>query len=879
MQFQRCCCPDVGSQHQDGEQVEVPLTQAQQIGASRRNKAMSSTFTDTPDLSRPASSGDLQRTGLAANDLYEGITEHLFFSLGRRVDSASPYDFYLALSYAIRDRLMSRQLATQDALRAHQRPRAVAYLSAEFLIGPQLGNNLLMLGIQAEAAAALQRFGINDIEQILNLEEEPGLGNGGLGRLAACFLESLATLEIPATGYGIRYEFGIFDQAIRDGWQVEITDKWLKGGWPWELVQPSMSCRVGFGGHTEVWHDDQGHHRVRWIPSEQAIGIPHDVPVLGYRVNTCNRLRLWKAEAAEAFDFHAFNSGDFYGAVEQKVSSETLSKVLYPNDGNDAGRRLRLMQQFFFVSCSLQDMLRNLRNRDIAVQEFATHWAVQLNDTHPAIAVAELMRLLVDEHHLAWDQAWEITCRSIAYTNHTLLPEALETWDLGLFASLLPRHLELIYEINARFLQQVRIRFPGDGELLARVSIIAEQGNKAVRMANLATVAAHHVNGVAALHSDLVRTDLLADFARLQPERFTNVTNGVTPRRWVALANPALNELLRETIGPDWPAREQEWLRLEALQADPAFLARWEASKLEAKRRLAALIADRTEQLVDPTSLFDVQVKRIHEYKRQHLNALQLVVQYLRIKQGDTSAMVPRSVLFGGKAAPGYYMAKLIIRFINGIGEVINNDPDCKGLLKVIFLPDYNVKLGERVYPAADLSEQISTAGLEASGTGNMKFSMNGALTIGTLDGANVEIRQQVGADNFFLFGKTVEEIRQLRGHYRPWEWLERLPALQEAFALIEQGYFSGGDRDLFRPLLDKLRGHDPFFVLADFDDYVQAQSRVDAVWLDRRRWTTMSLLNTARSGFFSSDRAIRDYANSIWKVHPLTPSLTSGTV
>jgi starch phosphorylase len=838
---------------------------------------MSSTFTDATDLPLPSSYGDPERTGLGANDLFEGITEHLFFTLGRRVDNASPHDFYLALSYAVRDRLMCRQLASQDALWAHPKPRAVAYLSAEFLIGPQLGNNLLMLGIQAEAAAALQRFGIQDIEQILALEEEPGLGNGGLGRLAACFLESLATLEIPASGYGIRYEFGIFDQAIRDGWQVEITDKWLRGGWPWELVQPSMSCRVGFGGYTEVWHDDQGHHRVRWIPSEQAIGIPHDVPVLGYRVNTCNRLRLWKAEAAEAFDFHAFNSGDFYGAVEQKVSSETLSKVLYPNDGNEAGRRLRLMQQFFFVSCSLQDMLRNLHNRGIAVQEFATHWAVQLNDTHPAIAVAELMRLLVDEHQLAWDQAWEITCRSIAYTNHTLLPEALETWNLGLFASLLPRHLELIYEINARFLQQVRMRFPGDGDLLARVSIIAEQGGKAVRMANLATVAAHHVNGVAALHSDLVRTDLLADFARLQPERFTNVTNGVTPRRWVALANPALNKLMLETLGADWPAREQEWLRLEALQADSAFLARWEASKLEAKRRLAALIAERTDLLVDPTSLFDVQVKRIHEYKRQHLNALRLVVQYLRIKQSESVGMVPRTVIFGGKAAPGYAMAKLIIRFINGIAAVINNDPDCKGLLKVVFLPDYNVKLGEKVYPAADLSEQISTAGLEASGTGNMKFTMNGALTIGTLDGANVEIRQQVGADNFFLFGKTVEEIRQLRGHYRPWEWLERLPALQEAFALIERGHFSCGERDLFRPLLDQLRGQDPFFVLADFDDYDQAQSRVDDVWLDRRRWTTMSLLNTARSGFFSSDRSIRDYASSIWNVHPITSSITSG--
>ena len=826
---------------------------------------MSSTFADAPDLPRPSSYGDPERTGLGAKDLFEGITEHLFFTLGRRVDSAGPHDFYLAFSYAVRDRLMSRHLAYKDALRAHQRPRAVAYLSAEFLIGPQLGNNLLMLGIQAEAAEALRSFGIHDIEQILALEEEPGLGNGGLGRLAACFLESLATLEIPATGYGIRYEFGIFDQLIRDGWQVEITDKWLRGGWPWELVQPSKSCRVGFGGHTEVWHDDHGRDRVRWIPSEQAIGIPHDVPVLGYRVNTCNRLRLWRAEAAEAFDFHAFNNGDFYGAVEQKVSSETLSKVLYPNDGTDAGRRLRLMQQVFFVSCSLQDMLRNLRKRGIAVQEFATHWAVQLNDTHPAIAVAELMRLLVDEHHLEWDQAWDITCRSIAYTNHTLLPEALETWDL-------------ILEINARFLQQVRMRFPGDGELLARVSIIAEQGGKAVRMAHLATVAAHHVNGVATLHSDLVRTDLLADFARLNPEQFTNVTNGVTPRRWVALAHPSLNELLRETIAEGWPAREQEWQRLETFQSDPAFLARWEACKLEAKRRLAALIADRSDQVVDPTSLFDVQVKRIHEYKRQHLNALRLVVQYLRIKQGDTTAMVPRTVIFGGKAAPGYFTAKLIIRFINGIAEVINSDPDAKGLMKVIFLPDYNVKLGEKVYPAADLSEQISTAGLEASGTGNMKCTMNGALTIGTLDGANVEIRQQVGADNFFLFGRTSEEIHHLRGQYRPWEWLERLPALQEALALIEQGHFSGGDRDLFRPLMDQLRGQDLFFVLADFDDYLRAQSQVDQVWLDRRRWTTMSLLNTARSGHFSSDRAIREYATSIWKVDPLTFSMTSGT-
>ena len=827
-------------------------------------------------LPEPSSYGDPQRNGLSSDDLFDGITEHLFFTLGRRASGASRHDLYMALSHAVRDRLMTRHLAYKDALRA-QRPKAVAYLSAEFLIGPQLGNNLLMLGIQRQAAEALARFGISDIEEVLDVEEEPGLGNGGLGRLAACFLESLASLEIPATGYGIRYEFGIFDQLIQDGWQVEITDKWLKGGWPWELVHPDKSCLVGFGGHTESFHDDGGHYRVRWVPAVHAIGIPHDVPVLGYRVNTCNRLRLWRAEAAEAFDFQTFNTGDFYGAVEEKVGSETLSKVLYPNDGTDAGRRLRLQQQYFFVSCSLQDMLRNLQQRGIAVQEFPEHWAVQLNDTHPAIAVAELMRLFLDEHHLGWDLAWDLTARSIAYTNHTLLPEALETWDLGLFASLLPRHLELIYEINARFLQKVRMAFPTEPAILSRVSIIDERGGKAVRMANLATVAAHHVNGVAALHSTLVKKDLLPDFAQLHPERFTNVTNGVTPRRWMALANPPLNDLLTETLGEGWPARPDALLGLEALQNDSGFLERWAACKLACKRRLAALIDRQSRLLVDPTSLFDVQVKRIHEYKRQHLNALQVVVQYLRIKHGITNGLVPRTVIFGGKAAPGYFMAKLIIRFINGIAEVINNDPETRGLLKVVFLADYNVKLGEKVYPAADLSEQISTAGLEASGTGNMKFTMNGALTIGTLDGANVEIREQVGADNFFLFGHTTDQIAALRERYRPWEVLSTMPLLAEAFALIEQGHFSNGDREIFCPLVDNLRGLDPYFVLADFQDYLRAQDSVSNTWVDRGRWNAMSLLNTARSGFFSSDRSIREYAEKIWNVKPLLIAMTNG--
>jgi starch phosphorylase len=781
----------------------------------------------------------------------------------------------MALSYAVRDRLMTRYLAGIEAIGANPK-RIVAYLSAEFLIGPQLGNNLLMLGIQKEAAEALRQFGINDIEEILDVEEDPGLCNGGLGRLAACFLESLATLEIPATGYGIRYEFGIFDQLIRDGWQVEITDKWLKAGWPWEIPHPDQACFVGFGGHTESYRDQSGAYRVRWIPSEHAIGVPHDVPVLGYRVNTCDRLRLWRADATESFDFYAFNSGDYYGAVEEKVGSETLCKVLYPNDGTAKGRQLRLKQQHFFVSCSLQDMIRSLDARGIPVQEFPDHWAIQLNDTHPSIAVAELMRLLLDDKHLEWDTAWAITTACLSYTNHTLLPEALEKWGLDLFGSLLPRHLELIFEINRRFLQQVRLKYPGNDAVLRRLSIIDESGGRAVRMAHLATVGSHHVNGVAALHSALVKQDLFPEFAALWPEKFTNVTNGVTPRRWVALANPQLSALLDASIGTGWVRNLEELRQLERYADDSGFLEQWGATKLSVKRHLTHYIHRHTGVLVDPASMLDVQVKRIHEYKRQHLNALQVIAQYLRIKNGRADGMAPRTVIFGGKAAPGYAMAKLIIRFINGIADVVNADPDMDGRLRVIFLADYNVKLGERVYPAADLSEQISTAGLEASGTGNMKFMMNGALTIGTLDGANVEIRQQVGDDNFFLFGRTTEGIAELKEQgYRPWELIGATPELPEVLHLIESGHFSNGDKELFRPLLENLTGRDPFFVLADFAAYLQAQQDVSEAWGDRRRWNRMSLLNTARSGLFSSDRSIREYCQRIWQAEEFPVTIT----
>ncbi len=826
-------------------------------------------------LPTPGCFADPDRSGLTADGVFDGMTEHLFYTLGKLAPTASHHDLYVALSYAVRDRLMTRYLAGIEAISATP-TRVVAYLSAEFLIGPQLGNNLLMLGIQDEASEALRRFGIDSLEEILEVEEEPGLGNGGLGRLAACYLESLASLEIPATGYGIRYEFGIFDQLIRDGWQVEITDKWLKSGWPWELPRPDQACFVGFGGRTESYRDSEGDYRVRWIPSEHAIGVPHDVPVLGYRVNTCDRLRLWQAEASESFDFYAFNIGDYYGAVEEKVGSETLSKVLYPNDGTDEGRRLRLKQQHFFVSCSLQDMLRSLELRDLPISDFPDHWSVQLNDTHPAIAVAELMRLLIDHKHLSWDAAWDITTRSLAYTNHTLLPEALEKWGLDLFGSLLPRHLELIFEINRRFLQSVRLKYPGNDAMLRSVSIIDENNGKAVRMAHLATVASHHVNGVAALHSELVRTQLFPEFAALWPEKFTNVTNGVTPRRWIALANPLLRELLDEVIGQDWVCNLDELRRLEAFQNDSAFLERWGETKLAVKRQLAHYIHRQSGLLVDPSSLFDVQVKRIHEYKRQHLNALQVIAQYLRIKNGLGDDLAPRTVIFGGKAAPGYYMAKLIIRFINGIAETVNADPDMDGRLRVVFLADYNVTLGQRVYPASDLSEQISTAGLEASGTGNMKFAMNGALTIGTLDGANVEIREQVGAENFFLFGHTTDGIEAVRAQgYRPWELIASIPELPEVLQLVEQGHFSNGDTELFKPLLENLTGRDPYYVMADFSDYMRAQQAVSQTWGDRTTWNRMSLLNTARTGFFSSDRSIRDYAERIWQAEPFPVTIS----
>jgi starch phosphorylase len=809
------------------------------------------------------------RTGLSAETLARAVVDNLAFVLARFPEIAAPHDWYMALALSVRDRLLARWVATVKTYIARD-VKIACYLSAEFLIGPQLGNNLLNLGIEEAAREAMRSLG-QDLDDLLAIEEEPGLGNGGLGRLAACFLDSLATLQVPAIGYGIRYEFGIFDQEIHDGWQVETTDKWLQHGNAWEVVRPDVQYRVSFGGHTERCADGQGAWRVRWVPARQVKGVACDTPVAGYRVNTCNTLRLWKSEAVESFDFQDFNAGDYYGAVEQKVLSETLSKVLYPNDEPQAGKRLRLAQQYFFVSCSLQDMLHMLQLMDEPMARLPELFAVQLNDTHPSVAVAELMRLLLDEHALAWDEAWDITQRTLAYTNHTLLPEALETWSRPLFQELLPRPLEIIDEINRRLCEQVRALRPGDEALVGRLSLIDEAGEKRVRMAHLATVGCHAVNGVAALHSRLLRTTVLGDFAGLWPERFHNITNGVTPRRFMALGNPRYARLLDQHAGPGWASDLGALRALESCADDSAFQDEWRAVKRHAREVLSARIAERTGIVVDPLALFDVQVKRIHEYKRQHLNILHVITLYRRLLDDPARETAPRCVVFAGKAAPGYHMAKLIIRLVNGVAEVVNGDKRVADRLKVVFYPDFNVKNAQSVYPAADLSEQISTAGKEASGTGNMKLTLNGALTIGTLDGANVEIREEVGAENFFLFGLDADAVTRLQHTgYRPAEHIAGAPELAAALELIDAGHFSRGDRDMFRVLTSDLREHDPFLVCVDFPDYVQCQERVDRAWTDHAAWTRMSILNVARAGKFSSDRAIREYCDRIWQLRPV---------
>ncbi len=811
------------------------------------------------------------RTGLSADALRRGIIDHLRYSIGRPAAALKPEHYYRATALAVRDRMQDNRVAsTQTSLDLGR--KVTCYLSAEFLMGPQLGSNLLNLGIEDAAREALASLG-QDLDGVLACEEEPGLGNGGLGRLAACYLDSLATLERPAIGYGIRYEFGIFDQEIHDGWQVEKTDNWLANGNPWEIAKPDVNYLVKWGGYAEHYADDAGHDRVRWVPGRALKGVAYDTPIQGYGVNTCNVLTLWSARAVQSFALEAFNTGDYYKAVEDEVNSETVTKVLYPNDEPEAGKRLRLLQQYFFVSCSLQHVLHIVDDlADLSVYDLPERFALQLNDTHPSIGVAELMRLLVDERQIDWDEAWDITVATFGYTNHTLLPEALEKWPLAMFAESLPRHLEIIYEINRRFLDEVRAKFPGDDDRLRRMSIIGEDGGKSVRMAHLATVGSHAINGVAALHSELLKESVLKDFYEMWPERFSNKTNGVTPRRFLAMSNPGLRELLDDTIGEGWLTDLGKLRGLEAFADDPAFRIQWREVKRANKARLAEYVKSTAGVELNPDWLFDIQVKRIHEYKRQHLNVLNIVTQYHRLKQNPGLEIPPRAFIFGGKAAPGYFLAKRIIKLINAVGETINNDPDVNRFLKVAFVPNFNVQNAHLIYPAADLSEQISTAGKEASGTGNMKFMLNGALTIGTLDGANVEMREEAGAENFFLFGLTEDEVQRVkRDGYRPSDYVNGNAELAAVLDLIAGGTFSHGDTEVFRPLVDNLRYDDPFLVLADYSSYIECQDRVSAAWQDTSAWTRMSILNTARSGKFSSDRAIEEYCDDIWNVLPVT--------
>jgi starch phosphorylase len=806
------------------------------------------------------------RTGLDVRSIQRDLLENLFYIQGKFPEVATLNDWYLALAYTVRDRLLQHWVETVHSY-YERRARTVCYLSAEFLIGPQLAMNLLNLNIESQVREAVGGLGL-DLDELLSQEEEPGLGNGGLGRLAACYMDSLATLGVPAIGYGIRYEFGIFKQEIRNGWQVEVADRWLRLGNPWEISRPEIRFDVCFGGYTRSYLDETGRYCVQWVPESVVHGVPCDIPVLGYRVPIANFLRLWKAEATESFNFQAFNIGDYYGAVQRKVASENLTKVLYPNDEPIQGRELRLKQQYFLVSCSLQDMIRLYLQRDRCLDRFHEKFAVQLNDTHPSLAIPELMRLLVDTYQMDWERAWDITQATFGYTNHTLLPEALERWPVPLIERVLPRHMAIIYEINRRFLDRVRTDFRGDEGLARSLSLIDESGERYVRMAHLASVGSHAVNGVAELHTRLLESEVLRDMYRMMPEKFSNKTNGVSPRRFLRLCNPRLAGLITSAIGDAWTKDLEELRKLEAFADNPAFQAEWRQTKLENKTRLVRCAERVCGQYVNAATLFDVQAKRIHEYKRQSLNLLHAVTLYLRIRKHPRSEITPRTVFFAGKAAPGYSMAKLIIKLIHAVAEVVNRDAEVADRLKILFLPDFNVANAQRIYPAAELSEQLSTAGMEASGTGNMKFALNGALTIGTPDGANIEIRDQVGSENFFLYGLTAEQINEIRASgYRPRSIYEGNPALREVLDMIASGVFSPREPDLFRPLIDSLMHQDRFMLLADYQSYVDCQDRVARVYQDRALWTRMSILNVARMGRFSSDRAIREYCQNIWHI------------
>ncbi len=814
-----------------------------------------------------------------AKELFQAaFFRHLQLSLGKDKYSATAYDRYLGVAYAVRDRLIERWIQTQHTY-YRQDVKRIYYLSMEFLMGRTLGNAILNLNLETVVEEALYDLSL-DMEEIRNMELEAGLGNGGLGRLAACFLDSMATLQLPAYGYGIRYDYGMFHQTIKNGFQQEHPDNWLRLTNPWEIPRPEYTATIQFKGRVVTRKNAQGNVVFEWVDTEDVLACPYDTPIPGYANQTVNTLRLWSAKSADEFGLHYFNSGDYLEASKDIALAESISKVLYPNDTSMNGKELRLKQQYFLCAATLNDIIRRHKKYHKDCSRLAEKVSLQLNDTHPTIAIPEMMRVLVDLEGFSWEQAWDITTRVFAYTNHTLLPEALEKWSVDLLGRLLPRHLQIIFEVNYRFLKQVSWKYPGDVERLKRMSLIEEGENRAVRMAYLAIVGSHSVNGVAQLHTDLLESLVVKDFYDLTPTKFNNKTNGITPRRWLKKANKTLSAHISEAIGDGWVKDFSLIRKLEPFAEDAAFVKKWQDIKLDNKRRLVDYVRNSQDVELNPNTIFDVQIKRIHEYKRQTLNVLHIIHLYNEIKAGRNLDSVPRTFIFAGKAAPGYYVAKLCIKLINAVADVVNADPDTRDLLKVIFLEDYRVSLAEKIFPASDLSEQISTAGKEASGTGNMKFSINGALTIGTLDGANIEIREEVGADNFFLFGMTAEQVMAKRAAgYNPIEYIDKDPRLMAVMDLFRTSYFCPEEPNLFNPLVDSLIFKDEYMLMADFADYVACQQKVSDLYRNQNEWTRKAILNVARMGKFSSDRTILEYNRDIWQATPVPVELDGGEV
>ena len=797
------------------------------------------------------------------------FAENLEFRLIKDRITATGSDAYFALSLAIRDRLVRKWLRTQHQY-FQKDVKRVYYLSLEYLMGRLLGNSLINMDYYEECSHILKEDGYS-LEEIREIEHDMGLGNGGLGRLAACYLDSMATLELPAFGYGIRYEYGIFKQAIENGNQVEYPDSWLQNGNPWDILRRDLEYRVKFYGKAIKVQNSDGSYKFDWVETEDVLAVAYDIPVPGYKNNTVNNLRLWQAKACSDFSFKEFNAGDYVAAVSSKTGSETISKVLYPNDSYVKGKFLRLKQQYFFVSATLQDIIRKYKINHNSFDLFAEKNSIQLNDTHPVVAIPELMRILIDQEELKWDEAWSIANKTFAYTNHTVVPEALEEWSLSLFEELLPRHIQIIYEINRRFIEDVKKNYTTDPDILSKMSIINEANGKSVRMANLAIVGSYAVNGVAALHTEILKTKIFSHFHKMYPGKFINITNGITPRRWLKTANPFLSKIISDRIRENWIYDLNELKNIEKYIDDSNFREEFRNAKWLNKKLLIDLIEENNGIKINPDSMFDVQIKRFHEYKRQLLNVLHIITLYNRIKDNPKIEAVPRTIIFAGKAAPAYIMAKLIIRLINSVAEVVNNDSDVGDKLKVVFIPNYSVTLAEKIIPAADLSQQISTAGLEASGTGNMKFTLNGALTIGTMDGANIEIREEVGEDNIFIFGLLADEVVKLKSSgYNPRTYYESNPMLKRVIEMITSDYFSKNEPGIFKSIVDSLLGVDYYCLLADYQSYVDAQDRVSQLYTNKDQWTKMAILNVARVGKFSSDRSIREYAEKIWKVEPV---------